>query len=285
MTAPEGGLFIWVELPDRLRRRGDPRRARSRNGVAFVPGKYFYAGEPQRETLRVSFATATPAELREGRRSARSRAARIERRGLDRVRDAQRATSRAVEERGEEDDGAVSSARAARACRSSAWARGRRSTSPQGRDDVVTAALDAGSTFVDSSPMYGEAERTLGAGPRRPPRRGLRRHQALDVRRRRGAPPGRARARAGTAAASTSTRSTTSSARRTAARPARAPAATRARSARSAPRTTARRPSTSSRRSCAAAGSRAIQIPYNPREREVERGSCRSPRNSGSASS
>ena len=35
---------------------------------------------------------------------------------------------------------------------------------PQGRDDVVTAALDAGSTFVDSSPMYGEAERTLAQG-------------------------------------------------------------------------------------------------------------------------
>jgi aryl-alcohol dehydrogenase-like predicted oxidoreductase len=33
-----------------------------------------------------------------------------------------------------------------------------------GRDDVVTAALDAGSTFVDSSPMYGEAERTLAQG-------------------------------------------------------------------------------------------------------------------------
>jgi diketogulonate reductase-like aldo/keto reductase len=35
---------------------------------------------------------------------------------------------------------------------------------PEGRDDVVTAALDAGSTFVDSSPMYGAAERTLAQG-------------------------------------------------------------------------------------------------------------------------
>jgi diketogulonate reductase-like aldo/keto reductase len=35
---------------------------------------------------------------------------------------------------------------------------------PRGRDDVVTAALDAGSSFVDTSPMYGEAERTLAQG-------------------------------------------------------------------------------------------------------------------------
>ena len=31
-----------------------------------MPGKYFYAGEPRKETLRVSFATATPAELADG---------------------------------------------------------------------------------------------------------------------------------------------------------------------------------------------------------------------------
>ena len=31
-----------------------------------MPGKYFYAGEPPVNTLRVSFATATPAELHEG---------------------------------------------------------------------------------------------------------------------------------------------------------------------------------------------------------------------------
>jgi diketogulonate reductase-like aldo/keto reductase len=35
---------------------------------------------------------------------------------------------------------------------------------PRGRDDVVTAALDAGCTFLDSSPMYGESERTLAQG-------------------------------------------------------------------------------------------------------------------------
>ncbi len=65
MTKPEGGLFIWVELPSGFDAEAILARAIA-NGVAFVPGKYFYAGEPQRETLRVSFATATPAELAEG---------------------------------------------------------------------------------------------------------------------------------------------------------------------------------------------------------------------------
>src|SRR3954469_1324109 len=65
MTRPEGGLFVWVTLPDGHDAEAILPRALA-NGVAFVPGKYFYAGEPRRETLRVSFATATPAELVEG---------------------------------------------------------------------------------------------------------------------------------------------------------------------------------------------------------------------------
>ncbi len=64
-TRPEGGLFIWVELPHGYDAERVLGRAIER-GVAFVPGLYFYAGEPRRETLRVSFATATPAELHEG---------------------------------------------------------------------------------------------------------------------------------------------------------------------------------------------------------------------------
>ncbi len=64
-TEPEGGLFIWIELPDGYDAAEIRPRAIER-GVAFVPGEYFYAGEPLRSTLRVSFATATPDELREG---------------------------------------------------------------------------------------------------------------------------------------------------------------------------------------------------------------------------
>jgi 2-aminoadipate transaminase len=64
-TRPEGGLFVWIELPDGYDAEAVLPRAIER-GVAFVPGRYFYAGEPRRETLRVSFATATPAELADG---------------------------------------------------------------------------------------------------------------------------------------------------------------------------------------------------------------------------
>ena len=65
MTRPEGGLFVWVTLPEGHDAEAILPRAIER-GVAFVPGKYFYAGEPDPRTLRVSFATATVAELHEG---------------------------------------------------------------------------------------------------------------------------------------------------------------------------------------------------------------------------
>jgi len=65
MTRPHGGLFVWVTLPEGYDAEAILPRALER-GVAFVPGKYFYAGEAAPNTLRVSFATATPAELHEG---------------------------------------------------------------------------------------------------------------------------------------------------------------------------------------------------------------------------
>ena len=64
-TRPDGGLFIWITLPAGHDAEAVLPRAVER-GVAFVPGRFFYAGEPVRQTLRVSFATASPAELEEG---------------------------------------------------------------------------------------------------------------------------------------------------------------------------------------------------------------------------
>ncbi|WP_028058458.1 aminotransferase-like domain-containing protein [Candidatus Solirubrobacter pratensis] len=64
-TSPEGGLFVWVTLPDGFDAEALLPVALER-GVAFVPGRFFYAGAGRPETLRLSFATASPGELREG---------------------------------------------------------------------------------------------------------------------------------------------------------------------------------------------------------------------------
>src|SRR4051794_23301179 len=63
-THPQGGLFIWVRLPDGHDAEAILARAIDA-GIAFVPGRYFSAGEPERNTRGVSSPPATPAELTE----------------------------------------------------------------------------------------------------------------------------------------------------------------------------------------------------------------------------
>jgi 2-aminoadipate transaminase len=62
---PEGGMFVWARLPDGWDADALLRRALERD-VAFVPGYPFFAGEPDRATLRFSFTTHAPAEIAEG---------------------------------------------------------------------------------------------------------------------------------------------------------------------------------------------------------------------------
>ena len=64
-TEPQGGLFVWVALPAGMDAEALLPAAIAR-GVAFVPGRFFYAAEAQRETLRLSFATESPEALVEG---------------------------------------------------------------------------------------------------------------------------------------------------------------------------------------------------------------------------
>jgi 2-aminoadipate transaminase len=64
---PEGGMFLWARLPESY----DTTELLSRvvrQDVAYVPGAPFYAGEPDRSTMRLCFVTQTPAEIREGLR-------------------------------------------------------------------------------------------------------------------------------------------------------------------------------------------------------------------------
>lgn len=62
---PEGGMFLWVRLPS-----GYDTTALLpevvRHDVAYVPGAPFFAGAPDRATLRMCFVTETPERIREG---------------------------------------------------------------------------------------------------------------------------------------------------------------------------------------------------------------------------
>ena len=62
---PEGGMFVWVRLPDGHDATDALRRAIAHD-VAYVPGAPFFASTPDAATLRMSFTTHTPQEITEG---------------------------------------------------------------------------------------------------------------------------------------------------------------------------------------------------------------------------
>jgi 2-aminoadipate transaminase len=64
-TDPDGGMFVWVRLPGTPDTADLLHRALAHD-VAFVPGAAFYAGTPDRATLRLSFTTNTPERIAEG---------------------------------------------------------------------------------------------------------------------------------------------------------------------------------------------------------------------------
>ncbi|MFD4561520.1 PLP-dependent aminotransferase family protein [Streptomyces sp. NPDC058469] len=64
---PEGGMFLWARLPESYDTTELVSRV-LRQDVAYVPGAPFYAGEPDRSTMRLCFVTQTPGEIREGLR-------------------------------------------------------------------------------------------------------------------------------------------------------------------------------------------------------------------------
>jgi 2-aminoadipate transaminase len=64
-TRPEGGMNLWVRLPEPLDASELARRA-EREHVSYLPGRYFAVSRPQEHALRLSFAGLEPAEIRAG---------------------------------------------------------------------------------------------------------------------------------------------------------------------------------------------------------------------------
>ncbi len=62
---PDGGMFLWVKLPQGMSAVDLLPKAVARN-VAYVPGAAFYSGSPQHNTLRLSFVTASVEQINEG---------------------------------------------------------------------------------------------------------------------------------------------------------------------------------------------------------------------------
>lgn len=65
-TRPDGGMFIWLTLPEHLDGAALLAQSLKRERVAFVPGKAFFADGSGRNTLRLSFSCAGEALIEEG---------------------------------------------------------------------------------------------------------------------------------------------------------------------------------------------------------------------------
>lgn len=64
-TEPDGGMFVWLRLPDDVDSASLLKEALDHD-VAYVPGAPFFATTPDHATFRMSFTTNTPAEITEG---------------------------------------------------------------------------------------------------------------------------------------------------------------------------------------------------------------------------
>jgi 2-aminoadipate transaminase len=64
-NTPDGGMFLWVKLPQGMNAVDLLPKAVERN-VAYVPGAAFYCGNAQHNTLRLSFVTASVEQINQG---------------------------------------------------------------------------------------------------------------------------------------------------------------------------------------------------------------------------
>lgn len=64
-TKPEGGMFIWVELPEHIDST-ELLTTAVKNNVAFVPGETFFATNPKKNCLRLAFVTVSEERIEQG---------------------------------------------------------------------------------------------------------------------------------------------------------------------------------------------------------------------------
>lgn len=64
-TSPQGGLFVWAELPESMDALGMLVDA-TRKGVAYVPGTHFYINGGHLNTLRLNFSNAPLDKIQRG---------------------------------------------------------------------------------------------------------------------------------------------------------------------------------------------------------------------------
>ena len=67
-TVPEGGLFVWAELPGGLDAKALLNKC-VENNVAYVPGTFFYVEGGHENTMRLNFSNATIEDIDKGMRA------------------------------------------------------------------------------------------------------------------------------------------------------------------------------------------------------------------------
>jgi DNA-binding transcriptional MocR family regulator len=64
-TRPQGGMNVWVRLPEPLD-AAESAPSAERAGVSYLPGKYFAVSRHEPGSLRLSFAGLAPAAIERG---------------------------------------------------------------------------------------------------------------------------------------------------------------------------------------------------------------------------
>ena len=63
---PEGGMFVWIDLPEGIDGAALLARAIKEERVAFVPGAPFFAEVPRANAIRLSYSLPTDEQIEEG---------------------------------------------------------------------------------------------------------------------------------------------------------------------------------------------------------------------------